>query len=54
VFWDFLELKAASLFRLHESEVWQGLYRLVVEGFQALGDATGRAGGVAGRSGGAT
>jgi hypothetical protein len=32
-FWDFLGLKAASLFRLHESEVWQGLYRLVVEVF---------------------
>jgi hypothetical protein len=53
-FWDFLGLKAASLFRLHESEVWQGLYRLVVEVFQALGDATGRSGGVTGRSGGAT
>jgi hypothetical protein len=32
-FWDFWGLKAASLFRLHESEVWQGLYRLVVEVF---------------------
>jgi hypothetical protein len=53
-FWVILGLKATSLFRLHESEVWQGLYRLVVEVFWALGDATGRSGGVTGRSGGAT
>jgi hypothetical protein len=53
-FWDFLGLKAVSLFQLHESEVWQDLYRLVVEVFWALGDATGRPGGVKGRSGGAT
>jgi hypothetical protein len=30
-FWDVLGMKDASIFRLHESEVWQGLYRLVVE-----------------------
>jgi hypothetical protein len=53
-FWDVLGMKAASLFRLHESEVWQGLYRLAVEVFWALGDATGRSGGVTGKSGGAT
>jgi hypothetical protein len=39
-YWVFLGMKAASLFRLHESEVWQGLYRLVVEVFWALEDAT--------------
>jgi hypothetical protein len=53
-YWVFLGMKAASLFRLHEYEVWQGLYRLVVEVFWALGDATGRSGGVTGRSGDAT
>jgi hypothetical protein len=53
-FWDILGMKAASLFQLHESEVWQGLLRLVVEVFWALGDAMGRSGGVTGRSGGAT
>jgi hypothetical protein len=50
----FLGMKAASFFRLHESEVWQGLYRLVVEVFWALGDTTGRSGGLVRRSGGAT
>jgi hypothetical protein len=53
-FWVFLGLKAAHLFQLYEAEVWQGLYSLVVEVFWALGDATGRSGGVTGRSRGAT
>jgi hypothetical protein len=51
---SYSDRQAAFLFRLHESEVWQSFYRLVVGVFWALGDAKGRLGGVTGISGGAT
>jgi hypothetical protein len=52
--WVGLEMKAPLSSRLRESEVWQGLYRLIVKVFWTLRDATGRSGGVTGRSVGAT